>query len=371
MKDNRFRFGVQNCLCCLPRRGFLASVAAAAALATPALLTPASVRAQSAAVPAADIQALTQRSVVDVHHHFVPPEYLSNAHDQLADSLTYPPYAHWTPQATLDEMDRNNVGTAILSIATSGVWFGNVAQGRKLSRICNDYAARLIQDHPGRFGLFAPIPLPDTEGSLAEIAYAMDQLHADGIGVLTSYDGKTLGDPSFRPVLEELNRRRAIVFVHPASPACCDKLTPNVAASLLEYPTDSTRTMLSLLYSDTFRTLPDIRFIFAQNGGTMPMLVGRVMQLGHAPSAAKLVPPDSIPATLRRYYYETANATTRASIGAVTQMAAMQNMLFGSDYPYVPLAANVSGLLSSGLSAQDVQAIMRDNAVKLLPRLQA
>jgi predicted TIM-barrel fold metal-dependent hydrolase len=355
MKDMR-------CLCCLPRRGFLATAAAA-------LTVPAVARAEPIA-PAA-IPALTQRAVVDVHHHFVPPAYVAAAHDQIADSLLFPAYAHWTPQATLDEMDANNVGTAILSIATSGVWFGDAAQARKLSRICNDYAAGLIQDHPGRFGLFAAVALPDTAGSLAEIAYALDELKADGIGLLTSYDGKWLGDPAFRPVMQELNRRRAVVFVHPASPACCEKLLPGVADSLLEYPTDSTRTMLSLLYSNTLRDLPDIRFIFAQNGGTMPMLVGRIMQLGHAPAAARLVPPESIPATIRRYYYETANATTRASIAAVTQVAAMENMLFGSDYPYVPLAANVSGLLGAGLDPADVQAIMHDNAVKLLPRLRA
>jgi predicted TIM-barrel fold metal-dependent hydrolase len=350
------RFGIPSCLCCLPRRGFLAG---AAALAMPAIA-----RADS-------IPAVANRQIVDVHHHFVPPAYVKAAGDLVASSMLFPPYAHWTPQATLDEMDRNNVGTAILSIATTGVWFGDVAQSRTLARLCNDYAAEQVQAHPGRFGLFAAVALPDVEGSLAEIAYAMDTLKADGIGVITSYDGKSLGDPAFRPVMEELNRRKAVVFVHPADPLCCVKLDPNVAPSMLEYPTDSTRTILSLLYSRTFETLPDIRFIFAQNGGTLPMLVGRIMQLGHQPSSAKLVPPDSIPATLARYYYETANSANRASMGAVMQMAKPENMLFGSDYPYVPVGATAGGLMTIGLGAPEIQAILRDNAVRLLPRLQS
>ena len=372
MRETISRFSNQSCTspCCTSRRGFLVGAMAA----TSALAIPGAVRAQmpaQTAVPAASIAAIGRRQVVDVHHHFVPPAYLRGAHDVLAQTgaFDFPPYAHWTPEATLAEMDRNNVATAMLSISTPGVWFGDSAAGRSLARTCNDYGASLVADHPGRFGLFAAIPLPDTEGSLTEIAYAMDQIHADGIGLMTSYGDKWLGDPSFRPVFEELNRRSAVVFVHPASPACCSNLMPTVQPSQLEFPTDTARTILSLLYGSVFRDCRNIRFIFCHNGGTLPVLVGRIVQLGHTPSAAKLVPPDTIPAELARHFYETANSANRASIGAMRQLVPVSQMLFGSDYPYVPVGATENGLLDVGLTPADLQAIFRENAVQLLPRL--
>jgi predicted TIM-barrel fold metal-dependent hydrolase len=361
----KFRFGTHDCgpFCCTSRRAFIGGgVAAAGALAMPGIL-----RAQP--TPAGRITAIAQKAVVDVHHHFVPPEYLTAAADELAKSgaMSFPPYAKWTPAATLDEMDRNNVGTAVLSISTPGIWFGDDAQGRRLARICNDYAAKMQADHPGRFGLFAAIPLPDTAGSMTELSYGLDTLKADGIGLMTSYSGRYLGDQSFWPVYEELNRRKAVLYVHPASPNCCNLIKDEVNPSFIEFPTDSTRTILSLLYSGTFQKFRDLRFIFSHNGGTMPLLINRVMQLGQAPGDRSRIAPADIPGELRRHYYEVANSANRASVGAVMQMADPAHMLFGSDYPYVPVGATEGGLLNVGLSDNEIQAILRDNALALLP----
>jgi predicted TIM-barrel fold metal-dependent hydrolase len=155
---------------------------------------------------------------IDVHHHFAPPFYVAETRDVVAALV------QWTVEKSLAEMDRYGVATAILSISTPGIWFGDVQAARTTARKCNEYAAQLIRDHPGRFGLFAAIPLPDTEGSLQEIAYALDVLKADGLGLLTSYGDKWPGDPVFHPVLEELNRRKAIVYIHPTAPSCCRNL---------------------------------------------------------------------------------------------------------------------------------------------------
>lgn len=365
----RFRFHACGPACCTPsggmgRRGLLqASLAGVATLAAPSIL-----RAQPA------IAAVTQKAVVDVHHHFVPPAYRTEAAEALGASgvFAFPPYANWTPEATLAEMDRNAVRTAILSISTPGIWFGDDAQGRKVARLCNEYAARMQADHPGRFGSFASIPLPDVEGALAETAYALDTLKADGICLMTSYNnGAYLGDPRFWPVFEELNRRKAIVYVHPNNPSCCAGIADFVNPSFIEYPSDSTRTILSLLYNGAFAKFRDIRFIFSHNGGTLPILLGRIMQLGHAPADARRVPPDTIPAELRRHWYEVANSANRASIGAVMQFCDPAQMLFGSDYPYVPVGATEGGLMDVGLDPRQIQAILRDNALRLIPRLSA
>ena len=186
----------------------------------------------------------------------------------------------WTLQSSLADMEKAGVTTAVLSLAPPGVWFGDVEEGRSLARACNEYGAQLRKDNPGRFGLFAAIPLPDTEGSLREIDYALDVLKADGIGLYTSYGEKYLGDAAFVPVFEELNRRRAVVYTHPVNPACCTHLADGVGPSSIEFATDTTRTIASLIFgkAGTAFRCPDIRFIWSHSGGTLPFLIGRFIR---------------------------------------------------------------------------------------------
>ena len=141
---------------------------------------------------------------IDVHHHIVPPRYVTdmglkwvNRHN--AQLPLHGPL-EWTPERSLAEMDRNGVATAITSLSDPGVWTGDVARSRSVARYCNDYAAQLARDYPGRFGVFASLALPDIEGSLREIEYAFEVLGADGIVLMTSYGDKWPGDAAFAPV---------------------------------------------------------------------------------------------------------------------------------------------------------------------------
>lgn len=345
--------------CCSSRRQFLISASALGA---------------GAVLPAAHGQTSGQSGAVgliDVHHHILPPVYLAEARQQVlaqVQNILPPAVATWTPQKSLDEMDRLGIATSIVSVSSPGIWFGNLEAGRSLARKCNEYAADLGRQHPGRFGSFASIPLPDTEGSLKEIAYALDVLKADGICLLSSYGDKWLGDPAYATVLDELNRRRAIVYVHPTAPDCCRDLMSYIPQPLTEFPHDTTRTVTSLLYTGSFGRLRDIRFIFSHAGGTVPMLAGRIAQLGKRKDLAEKV-PQGVEYELKRLYYEIANSANKSAMSALMNLVPTSQIMFGSDNPFVPLAATVQGLAHLGLTPAEMQAIGRGNAIRLMPRL--
>ena len=310
--------------------------------------------------------------LVDVHHHIIPPFYLAEYRDRIASSRggqISAAWLGWTPEKALAAMDQQGVATAVLSLSSPGVWFGDPQAARQTARRSNEYASELARSHSGRFGLFAVIPLPDSDGSLREIEYALDVLKADGIGVLTSYGDKWLGDLSFQPVFEELNRRKAVVFVHPTTPNCCRTLMPGIPTVMAEVPHDTTRTVISLLFSGAFTRFKDIRFIFAHAGGTVPMVFNRMIE--YAPEGVAEKVPNGVEYELKRHYYDIAGTAHRPAIAALTSLVPMTHILFGSDNPYVALAETAEGMTKVGLSAADLQAIGRNNALALLPRLQA
>ena len=210
---------------------------------------------------------------IDVHHHHASPAFVAEI---MARQTGQHALIDWSPAQSIEEMDRAGVRTAMTSVAPPGVWFGDDAAARALARESNEYAARLAADHPGRFGVFAALPLPDVDGSLAEIEYAFDVLKADGVGLMTSVNQQWLGDRAFAPVMDELNRRKAVVYVHPTCPHCCRNLMADVPDHLIEFATDTTRTIASLMLTGTAHRCPDIRFIFAHAGGTMPFITERM-----------------------------------------------------------------------------------------------
>lgn len=302
---------------------------------------------------------------IDVHAHLTPPEYMA---DPVARKAMTPPSVRWAIDKHLEEMDRAGVATAMLSITNPGVWFGDVAQGRRLSRIVNLYAADLVRSHPGRFGMFVALPLPDIEGSLSELAYGLDQLHADGVGLFTDYGDTWLGDPSFAPVFAELNRRKAVVYVHPAAGTCCRTLLPEIPPSAIEYGTDTTRAIAHMVFTGFAQRYPDIKLIWSHAGGTMPFLIERFEFLEKQPEfAAKL--PSGFRGEIRKYYYDTAQSANPVAMRGIAQLVPSSQLVFGSDYPFRGIAEQVTSLQKAGVfSADELRAIERGNAARVLGR---
>jgi len=300
---------------------------------------------------------------IDVHHHLYPPAYRT-ALGTLSAGLPA-----WSPQQSIEEMDRGGIATSLLSISSPGVWFGDAEQGRRLARIVNDYGAMTARDHPGRFGLFAALPLPDIDGSLREIEYALDTLKADGIGLLTSYGDKWLGDAGFAPIWAELNRRKTVVYTHPTTAACCGNLHNDVPAVMIEWATDTTRTAASLLFSGTAARYPGIRWILSHGGGTTPFLLSRFQFQEASMKNKEQLLPNGLMYELKKFYYDTAQANSAPALAALSKVAPPSQILLGTDYPFRTAAEVTSGLMAQHFSAKDLRAIERDNALRLLPKL--
>jgi 6-methylsalicylate decarboxylase len=299
---------------------------------------------------------------IDIHAHLAAPAWIQELSPR---GLILPPLAHWSPAKHLEDMDAAGVGTSMLSITAPGLWFGDVASTQRLARAVNDYGATLVRDHPGRFGLFAALPLPDVDASLKEIEYALDELSVRGFGLLTNYGDKWLGDPAFDPVFAELNRRKALVYTHPVTAACCRNLVPGVGDAVIEYGTDTTRAIARYVFGGSAQRFPDVRMIFSHAGGTMPFLIERFDVWSRtAPN------PEQVPGGFRKYlptfYYDTAQSANPVAMRALKSLVPTSHILFGTDYPFRTAIEHVQGLRDCGVfDRQELRAIEHDNAVAL------
>jgi predicted TIM-barrel fold metal-dependent hydrolase len=353
-----FAFNAE-CMCC-SRRRFMALAGAAALNAT------AMARAQNAPSNARPPHR------IDVHHHFLPPKYVEVARDRiLSFAPTFTHVLKWTPTQSLEMMDKFGIRTAMVSLSNPGTWFGNAPEARHLARLANDYAAEMQRDYPGRFGVLASLSLPDVEGSLKEIAYAYDMLKVDGIGLLTSYGDKWPGDAAFAPVFEELNRRQATVYFHPTSANCCSALIKDVPPPAVEYMFDTTRAIVSLLFSGALSRYRNIKFIFSHAGGATAPIVQRIVRLATRDKTVAARLPDGPLAELKRLYFDTATSTNPENLGAILRLAGTDRIVLGTDFPYLPVRATLPGLMKFGLSSEDLEKVERTNALTLFPRLKA
>jgi len=313
--------------------------------------------------------------IIDTHHHIYPPKHTANNLKRIVDDAPPVPsslYTNWTPRYSLDQMDQNGVATAITSISSPGVWFGNNEEGRRNARDVNEYGAQLVKDYPGRFGMWGAIPLPDTEGSLREIEHAFDVLKLDGIGLLSSYDGgKLLGHSNFAPVMDELNRRKAVVFVHPTV-SCCANSIPRVNITSIEFPTDTTRTITDLVYSGTLIRCPNIRFIFSHGGGTILMLLSRLAGGGLTPEERAATIPNGLEHELQKLYYDIASvAVNPTAMLALFNVIPKDHLLFGSDIPFWTIEKIATAMNRFDVSSADLRKIQRENALQLVPRFKS
>ncbi|HLN08844.1 MAG TPA: amidohydrolase family protein [Xanthobacteraceae bacterium] len=348
-----------SCACCdrrpgapaLSRRGFVAGAAALGALAT------------TGAGGAPQAQA-AQR--IDVHHHITPPTWLNAV---KAAKLDNPPMTSWSPQKSLDDMDSAGVATSIASPTTPQVGFLARDDAARVARESNEYAKKLMSDHPGRFGVFAMLPMPYVDQCLQEIEYACDTLKVDGIGMMTSYGDKWLGAAQFMPVFDELNRRRATVYTHPTGANCCVNLVHGLPETIVEYGADTTRTIASLIFSGAAQRYRDINFIFSHGGGVLTAVAERFeIQMVTTPPYRDKFTRESVDRELRRFYYDTAQVANAVTIEALAKLVPLSQIVFGSDYPYRTAADHAAGL-TARFSAADLKAIDRENALRILPRL--
>jgi len=356
------------CSCCPPLPGTRAAFAvreAAAKRAAASGKSSSKSKARARRVPA---KASPRR--IDVHHHIAPEVYIK-AMESLGlageNHWQNEVYKGWSPAVAIESMDDGGTQTAITTV-TSGAAIAGHPRKVRVARECNEYAANLQRDYPGRFGHFATLPMPDVYAALKEIEYALDVLKLDGVDIRTSYGMQYLGDAAFAPIYEELNRRKAVVYCHPHEPRALQSPIPGVPGSAIEFCTDTTRAIASVLFGGTAVRYPDVRFIFSHGGGTMPFIVERFTRLA-VRGAFKTMFPKGVLAELRKFYYEVAQAAHPGALSSLTRLVKVNQILFGTDFPYRSSREIGKGLVDYGFNEKELAAINRGNAVRLFPRL--
>jgi predicted TIM-barrel fold metal-dependent hydrolase len=312
--------------------------------------------------------------LVDVHAHFTTPGYVraaTGAGHVHPDGM--PGYPGWSPAEHLDLMDRHGIRTALLSISSPGTHFGDDRAARELTREVNDVGAGLVRDHPGRFGHFASLPVPDVDASLAEAARALDELGSDGVTVESNAGGVYLGDARLHPLWEELHRREAVVFLHPTSPPCHEAVSLGRPRPMLEFVFDTARTVSDLVLGGVLTRFPGIRWIVPHGGGVLPLLADRLELFRTAFSDPDpSVPP--VPEQLRALWFDMAGTPFPRQVPALAAVAGTGHLLYGSDYCWTPAAAVAAQIASVDAAAPPAdggswRSLTTANAVRLLPRL--
>jgi len=309
---------------------------------------------------------------IDVHFHTIPHFFRDAVIAAGRGPTISSGFPAWTPDASLQLMDRHGIAAAILSVSQPGVHFGDDAAAAALARRCNDYMAGLIRDRPTRFGAFATVSLPDVDAACKEVAYALDTLKLDGVCLLASYGERFLGDPHFEPLMAELSRRRAVVFIHPNFHPSSRTIQLPYPAFMMEFLFDTTRAAANLVFSGTLDRYPDIRFILAHAGGALPYISWRMSVSPVIDPRLPRLSPDDIMERLGRFWYDTAISAGPSTFGSLDAVARPDRIVFGSDWPYAP--ESVTTLTVDALTQPDhfdakrQQAIARDNALPLFPR---
>lgn len=306
---------------------------------------------------------------IDVHFHNIPPFYTeaARAAGRVPPRGSYPA---WSPETSLEAMDRHGIEVAITSFVQSAGMLGHGPQYRDLTRRFNDYAAELCARWPSRFGAFASVPLPDVGGALLAIDYALDELRFDGVCLQSNYAGTYLGHADFDPVMELLNERRAVVFVHPSMPSAVPA-GAQWPGFVLEFPLDTSRAAVNLLFNRTLERFPDIRIILSHAGGVVPYLAGRLADSPLIDGRLPQLSEEEIYRGVRHFWYDTALSHGPESMGALRAVADPSRILFGSDWPWATekvLAQMENTIARSGLAEAERAAIDRGNAAALFPR---
>jgi predicted TIM-barrel fold metal-dependent hydrolase len=315
----------------------------------------------------------TRAPLVDVHAHFVTDEYVSAAsaagHGH-PDGM--PGWPSWSADQHLRLMDEWGVSTSILSISSPGIHFGDDQAARTLARQVNDAGAKAVAAHPDRFGHFASLPLPDVAGSLAELAYALDELGSTGVAVETNTAGIYPGDDRYAPLYDELDRRHAVVFVHPTSPPCAEQVSLGRPRPMIEFIFDSARAVSDLVLSGTLARYPGIDWVFTHGGGALPLLTIRMDAFQGLFSTGANSP--DVSQQVARLWFDMAGTPFPLQVPTLVEAFGSERLLYGSDYCWTPAAGvgqQVASVDSARQPAGDTwRALTTRNAERLLRRSQ-
>jgi 6-methylsalicylate decarboxylase len=317
------------------------------------------------------MQIATKPFRIDVHHHFLFPEYLDALAKLGIEDSGGVRFPEWTPERVQDFMDRNGIAVAIPGISHPGIHFGDAAATNELARLCNEFLAQLIRDRPTRFGGMMTLPLPNVDASLREMEHAFDILRLDGVGLLSSYEGTYLGDPSFDEIFAELNRRKAVVHIHPTI-APRNRVSPiAVPGWCLEFVFDTTRVITNLAATGTLGRYRNIKFIFSHGGGTVPFIARRIA--GGLSQVQKEYGKEQTISLFQGLYYDTALIPTYQHT-SLHEFVEPSHIIFGSDYNFAPEEVTALAIDTidnyDGFDGQMREAIYFKNALTLFPRLQ-
>jgi 6-methylsalicylate decarboxylase len=317
---------------------------------------------------------MSSRNLIDIHAHFFTDEYLAAMRAAGLQDVDGFPIPDWSVDSSLELMDRCDIKTSVLSISAPGIEFVPVASARTLVRKINEQQAKLVTQHPHRFGGFALLPLPDVDGTLLEMAYALDVLKLDGIVLFTNITGVYLGDKRFEPVFEELNRRNAVVFVHPVAPPGFNIERLGFPAPAIEFPFETTRMIMNMIASGTLRRCPHVRIIVAHGGGTLPFLANRIgRNLLRFGKVSPAFTAEEVMTAFRSLYYDLTAVSHPHAIDALLTLAPPEQLLYGSDHPFM-LSSLIPPAIEFVYSYSKVdeatrKALSSGNALKLFPRL--
>jgi predicted TIM-barrel fold metal-dependent hydrolase len=310
---------------------------------------------------------------IDTHEHLVPEVYTSALESIGIHGSGENPWPKWSLAKNLEMLDRMGIAATVSSISSPGTFFGDVAFAKRISRDCNEYSAKIVAEHRSRLGVTAVLPLPDVEAALKELEYALDVLKLDGVSLLTHIGKHYMGQPVFNEFYAELNRRQAVVFLHPVRPPMDGIPEYGFPDGVVELTNDTTRAIANLLYQGVFERFPDIRFIVSHAGGTVPMIIYRLRNMRLLPGVAERI-PNSVEYYLKRLYYDVAQSCVPTVLRALQDIAEPSHILFGTDYPFSKKGdAVVSDVIEGiaayqGFDAELRRKVERDNALALFPR---
>jgi len=311
---------------------------------------------------------------IDTHHHMLPDFFFEATNEKESPVGGLTPQ-RWTPEGSLAFMDEAGIDVAILSISTPGIQLPDRHAGRGLARKCNELAASLIAKHPTRFGAFAGVSMANIDDAIEEVKYALNVLKLDGIVLFTNSNGIYLGNPSMKPLFDELQHRKTVVYVHPnASPDPVAHML-GLTDNLIDFPGDTTRAIAQLHYGGIFSATPDVRYIFSHAGGTAPYLAGRFAIVDEMNIMGDSSTTGTAAETFRKLYWDTALAWSDPVLHTLREIAGQDKILFGTDFPYlrkdIAVLSKINVADSTELSGEEKKQVLGANALELFPRFKS